>query len=59
MIEQLIEEPKPLTQVSSTPPRCPDYDCDCKDVPNPTNCFLGTKHLGVAKGYCPYAQTSN
>ena len=40
---------------------CPDYDDDCKDVHDPTDCFLGWMpclkpmgiNLGVADGLCP------
>jgi len=36
---------------------CSAYDEECKDVPNPTKCFLGEMHCGVnfgiADGLCP------
>lgn len=41
--------------------RCPDYDDDCKKVPDPYCCFFDCENKfkgGQAKGYCPLIHSS-
>ena len=49
-------------QIVSCNAKCPDFDEDCKDIENPTGCFIGgtiidrvgnVVHTDTAKGYCP------
>ena len=42
--------------------RCPDYDEECKEVPNHLACFMGNLRcvkLGTAMGYCPFIHKEN
>lgn len=46
----------------TTDKKCPDFDDECKDVPNHLACFMGDLRcvkLGVAKGYCPFIHKEN
>ncbi len=53
--------------VNTKPPKCPDFDEECKDVKDHIRCFIGGKifHAGIygyleqAKGYCPFCQNPN
>lgn len=42
--------------------RCSSFDDDCKEVENPTGCFLGIgkiNNIGIVDGYCPLINSNN